>query len=459
MKMMKNVRRTASLLLTLALTLAAPGKALAGEEGIYLSTYTGESFSQGPSDTAQVSEAARPRAGVVSDPVLPSSWDNRWINRTVTIANQGDFSSCWAFASLGALQCALLPQEQNAFSVDHMLVYSGFGTGPSSGGTFAMALAYLTAWRGPVYESDDPYADGLTNARATVRYHLQEAQLLNGNARAIKAAVMKYGAVQSTMYFDEAIASVDEASIFYNTQTTAYFYNGSNAANHDVMIVGWDDAYPAENFTIKPPADGAFLCQNSWGDSFGSDGFFYVSYYDTQLTNYAIAYTRIDEVDRYDKIYQYDTLGWTAQMGYLSETAFGACVFTAEEDSLLSAVSFYAVSPQTSYELYLDTDPDDTFSKRVLVSSGTFQNAGYYTVDLSKPVSLSAGKDFAIVLKITLPAVGSPFAVEKQTEDLNVITGRGHCYLSRDGQAWVDIGREYDADLCVKAFVKVNSDK
>ena len=59
---------------------------------------------------------------------------------------------------------------------------------------------------------------------------------------------------------------------------SAYFYDGAHEANHDVVIVGWDDSFPREAFSPQPEGDGAFLCANSWGEGFGEQGFFYRLY-------------------------------------------------------------------------------------------------------------------------------------------------------------------------------------
>lgn len=390
--------------------------------------------------------------------LLPSSWDQRWVGLAPPVRDQYDLSTCWAFAGLSAFQAALLPEETHPFSVDHLLANCGYPDAAVTGGIYPMILAYLSSWRGPVYEEDDPYADGYTSKNAQVCYHLQEARFLNGDAAAVKAAVLLYGAVQTSLYADPGLTAEDSSNIFYNPDTASYFYNGSESANHDVIIIGWDDTYPASNFSIAPPHDGAFLCQNSWGSSFGDQGCFYVSYYDTRLLEYAVAYTGIESISNYDRLYEPDPLGWQGMTGYDQTSAWGANVYTSEENEQLRAVSFYAVAENVSYEIYVDTNPENTsdgstalFSPGPLLASGCFSSAGYYTVKLSRPVSLVKGQTFAVIIKVTLPSAGSPLAVDTSWQER---TGgaAGQSYISPDGVQWTDLGSSMGCSLCLKAF-------
>jgi len=73
-------------------------------------------------------------------------------------------------------------------------------------------------------------------------------------------------------------------TLFERLNTSNYVYNplksdGTLAqgarylGGHAVPIIGYDN-----NFVVSPTENGAFLCQNSWGTSWGKNGFFYMPY-------------------------------------------------------------------------------------------------------------------------------------------------------------------------------------
>lgn len=62
------------------------------------------------------------------------------------------------------------------------------------------------------------------------------------------------------------------------------YYDGDKYADHEITIVGWDDNYSKDNFSVTPPGNGAFLVKNSWDVDWGDSGYFYISYYDKSLS-------------------------------------------------------------------------------------------------------------------------------------------------------------------------------
>lgn len=388
--------------------------------------------------------------------IFPASYDLRSKGRISEIRNQGSYGTCWAFAATSALESALLPEQKELFSVDHMTMSNSFNVNQYDGGEYTMGMAYLAGWQGPVYEADDPYGDGETNGELTAVKHVQEMRIIDGkDYESIKAAVFKYGGVQTSLY--STLKSSQSKSTFYNSETKAYCYIGTEKPNHDVVIIGWDDNYSKDNFSVPLEGDGAFICQNSWGESFGDDGIFYVSYYDTNIGTHNVVYTRVEEPDNYDHIYQSDLCGWVGKMGYEKEEIYGANVYTAEGNQSVTAAGFYATGSGTEYEIYIVNDFKDetSFYNRRKVAEGVLDQAGYYTIDFTESVEVEKGERFAVVLYVKTPGATHPMAIEydsgdKAMETVDLEDGEG--YISYNGSRFIDVKTKQDCNLCIKAF-------
>lgn len=394
---------------------------------------------------------------------LPYYYDLRKQARTSKIEDQGKYGTCWAFATLTALESSLLPEQPMEFAADHITLCNGYGRGLDDGGEYGMSMAYLASWQGPVLEKDDPYGDGITNCNLKEVKHVQEMQVMeSGDLQKIKEAVFKYGGVQTSIY--TTLVNSESTSEYYNKSRHAYCYQGSEKPNHDVVIIGWDDSFSKENFTTPPEEDGAFICQNSWGTEFGEGGVFYISYYDSNIGIHNVVYTRIDDVDNYDKIYQSDLCGWVGQVGYERESIYGANVFTAEAPEVLQAAGFYATGKDTSYDMYVVKNFVDMESldaeNRIKVASGKLTNAGYYTIDFDREISLETGERFAIIIFIRTPGAVHPMAVEcvggALTEEIDLDDGEG--YISIRGSQWQRVEEQAQSNLCIKGYTSLRGD-
>lgn len=387
--------------------------------------------------------------------ILPPRYDLREKKRAPQIKNQGKYGTCWAFAALSAMESALMPEEEDVFAPDHMSLQNSFVLDQADGGEYTMGMAYLTAWQGPVYEEDDPYGDGESPDDLAPVKHVQEIQMIDGkDFEKIKEAVFKYGGVQTAIY--SALRSSQANSPYYNSDAYAYCYMGAEKPNHEILIIGWDDNYSKDNFKMEVEGDGAFICQNSWGDGFGDNGVFYVSYYDVNIGNHNVVYTGIEETDNYDHIYQSDLCGWVGQLGYSQDSLFAANVYTATGKETIKAAGFYATGKETSYELYVvkDFQNEHSLANRVLAASGKVANAGYYTIDFEEGFDVEAGERYAIVLSIKTPGSERPMAIEYAadgfTEDVDLSDGEG--YISLRGTQWERTEENQKCNLCLKAY-------
>lgn len=405
--------------------------------------------------TMNYKEASVRMSQITAEVELPARYDMRELDRVTPVRDQGLYGTCWAFASLAALETTLTPQEKPVFSPDHMSLSNSFSLGQNEGGEYTMAIAYLASWQGPVYEQDDPYGDGETDRTLQARKHLEEAMILAPkDYTAIKEAVYKYGAVETSIYTQ--MKAADSWSKYYNRERAAYYYDQEAVCNHDIIIVGWDDDFPKEFFTIQPEEDGAFICKNSWGTEFGEEGYFYVSYEDVNIGTTNVVYSKLGNADNFDHIYQSDLLGWIGQLGYKRESAYFANVYQAGENEELAAVSFYATDQDTDYQVYVvkEFEDESSLDNRVLVKEGTFQEAGYYTVRLDNPVKLTDHEKFAVVVYIRTPNSEHPIAIEydagDRTKEFDITDGEG--YISLYGKKWANTEEHKDCNLCLKAF-------
>ena len=381
---------------------------------------------------------------------LPVQYDQRMAGRSPVVRDQGSENTCWAYVACETLEASLLPEEHLIFSQEHMVTNNSFYRTPQEGGEYSIAMSYLLAWQGPVKLGEEA---GNIPAK-----HVQEIQLIpKKDLEKIKEAVYLYGGVQSSLYFD--LANETSESIYYNKTTNSYCYIGTEKPNHDIVIVGWDDAYPKENFNTPLQGNGAFLCQNSWGNEFGDNGYFWISYYDSNIGINNVAYTKVEPTTNYSGIYQSDLCGMLATAGFENDQAYFANVFTATRNESLSAAGFYAVGVNTEYEVYVVSEFSgvESLSGGKKVAEGVLSNEGYYTIDFNEEIGVTEGTRFAVVVKIKTPGNEYPVAVEsiagqKFAHHVDISDGEG--YISASMSEWKNTEQHYQSNVCLKVYTK-----
>ena len=404
------------------------------------------------------------RSAVLMASVYPSSYDLRALGKLSPIEDQGTYNTCWAFATLGSLESCLLPADPEVFSEDNLALTSGFDGDPYSvGGNALKATAYLARWAGPVSANKETYGGSNVPPGLVAEKHVQNVDFLPPRTSAldndsIKRALMTSGAIYTGFYVDDSFGGPSNSSS-WNVGNAAYYYSGSAQPNHAVDIVGWDDNYSRNNFSTTPPGDGAFLVRNSWGTSFGLVGYFYVSYYDSQIgfQSYTpstggdvnAVFDDAEPANNYNGIYQYDPLGWTSCDGDGSDEAWFANSFTARSSDELAAVSFFAAEPGSTYKVYASVGPSYTLTAE---ASGSCATAGYHTITLSSPKQLTAGQHFLVVVDLTTPGYNYPIPMETNIPGYSsASTPSGESFASADGLAWTNLA---NANVCLKAFTR-----
>ena len=431
-------------------------------------------------------ESAKDSAKRLKATPLPASWDSRDKGWGTPVKDQNPLPNCWAFAANAVVETQILKaglgewdlSEKNMVSICDFYFNWHDNDPYNDGGDYTMATAYLLRWGGPVTETNDKYRYSVSEWEANPSkpfdpvLHIQNVICIPGRTNisdnaTLKTAIMKYGAVGVPMCFDES---------FLNSNGAYYKSHEDWLHGHAVAVVGWDDNYPVTNFlsNCRPSSAGAWIAKNSWGDSYGDDGYIYISYEDKSCAmgdNTSYVFIPATEEENYTAVYGYDKLGPIYDFG----EAFGsynlqAAVFTSAWNETLAAVGVWSSIDGNPYRITIYTNvtrnAESPIENGIVACTqiGTLPHAGFSTIPLSTTLPLADRTNFTVVYEQT----GSNFShcADCQCDGYAEADHPAGCtYLGgvEDGEtAWLDMAemdspyRYYTAPaaLCLKAYTR-----
>lgn len=410
---------------------------------------------------------------------LPESYDLRDYGRSTSVKNQGSEGLCWDFGSTASIESNILTNPElsaqlgeNAWENldlseagnswylhtniedESSILYGEFIDDPSKGtdgGNSHMIAMSFSSGYGMYPEELLPYSEWNNGYPEPLRYYsdyrFKDFNVFeNDNTELLKQKLMENGALAvSYNCFNSNYNDVDGWQTYYDNGEPL---DGNYGQGHLVAIVGWDDDFSKEYFypEMQPENDGAWLCKNSWGDTWGCtnegyEGYFWMSY-ETDISY--LAQFEVQSVDEFDNIYQ----NQIDSSFYAYEVVSSANVFTAKSDEKIEQICFTNTGySDFTVEIYKLADnyssPVDGECIASFESSVDF--TGTHCIECPENIFIEKGDVFSVVIT---DEDGMGIGYSACESDYRNIS-----YVLDENNNWIDVVDSYGIGrISIKAY-------
>lgn len=209
---------------------------------------------------------------------IPPRWDWREHDGVTPVKDQGQCGSCWAFASVGALEGCARIDDHVIYDLSEQQLISCNAFGYGCGGGWFEGCYEVFHDPGAVTEECMPYqaSDGIPCIQAECVPVAKASAMITlvPTTESLKSAILEYGpiAVAMTVFSD------------FTGYTGGCYDNPQHGdVNHAVVMLGWDDSM----------CGGSWICKNSWSEGWGDYGYFHITYGSADIGTGAVAFVHV----------------------------------------------------------------------------------------------------------------------------------------------------------------------
>lgn len=205
---------------------------------------------------------------------FPESKDLRESNVLTSVKDQGDFGTCWSFAPNALFETLIKRDLGEEVDLSEQFLINSVAMGAFNAMDLAMETGLITEEKCPYegsQEADYEFEGNLDfkiGSYTTLLFRDMDPETIRDTIKAyltIGTPVVTH----MTLYND-----------FQRYQRGVYEYDGVSQASdgHIILIVGWQD-------DPSVSTGGCWIVKNSWGSSWGENGYFRIAYDDTEFAD------------------------------------------------------------------------------------------------------------------------------------------------------------------------------